>query len=86
MTFKTWQALPRRSAVHMPMRLDPVKNRVPGNEDSERHIEHIFTKILPELLRKDAIVNVIGIGDGAIDTVKFLDANCTLLYPVTFQC
>ena len=78
MTLRTWQALPRRSAVHMPMRLDMVKNRVPGNEDSERHIEHIFTKVLPQLLGKDTIVNVIGIGDGAIDTVRFLEANCTL--------
>lgn len=78
MTLRTWQALPRRSAVHMPMRLDMVKNRVPGNEDSERHVEYIFTKVLPELLRKDAAVDVIGLGDGATEAVKFLDANCTL--------
>lgn len=78
MTLRTWQALPRRSAVHMPMRLDMVKNRVPGNEDSERHVEYLFRKVLPELLKKDAAVDVIGIGDGATEAVKFLDANCML--------
>ncbi len=78
MTLRTWQALPRRSAVHMPMRLDMVKNRVPGNEDSEKHVEYLFRKVLPELLKKDAAVDVIGIGDGATEAVKFLDANCML--------
>ena len=79
MTLRTWQALPRRTAVHMAMRLDTVKNKVPGNEDSERHIEHLFDKVLPELIMKDAAINVIGIGGGASEVVRFLDANCTLL-------
>lgn len=81
MTLVTWHALPRRSAVHMPMRLDDIKNRVPGNEDSEKHVVHLFTKVLPDILGKNTTVDVIGINDGAREAVKFLDANCTLKHP-----
>ncbi|KAI9879031.1 MAG: hypothetical protein M1830_009830 [Pleopsidium flavum] len=75
MTLITWRALPRRSAVHMSMHLDGVKNRVSGNEDSDKHVNHLFTKVLPELLGKDTKVDVIGIGDGAAEAVRFLNAN-----------
>lgn len=85
MTLITWRALPRRSAVHMPMHLDNVKNRVQGNEDCEKHVDHLFTKVLPELLSKDTSMDVIGIGDGAAEAVKFLDKNCTLLFPITHR-
>ncbi len=79
MTMRTWQALPRRSAVHTAMRLDMIKNRVPGNEDCDKHVEHLFMKVLPQILGKDATVDIIGIGDGAVEAVAFLDANCMLL-------
>lgn len=78
MTLKTWSALPRRSAVHMSMRLDMIKNRVPENEDSEKHVDHLFLKVLPSILNKDARINVIGIVDGAAEAIRCLDTNCIL--------
>ncbi|KAI9819160.1 MAG: hypothetical protein M1827_007316 [Pycnora praestabilis] len=63
----SWHSLPRKSAVHSPMRLDNVKNRVPGNEDWKAHVSYIFNEVVSKFVNKDAKIDVIGLSDGAIE-------------------
>ena len=71
-TLPTWYALPRRSAVSGPMRLDEVKNRIPKNKDISQHLHCVFDEVLGRLANKDAKIQIIANGDGALETVDFL--------------
>lgn len=55
------------------MRLDGVRNRVPGNEDLEAHVKCVFEEVVGRLVRKDAAVDVIGLGAGANEVPAYLD-------------
>ena len=72
MTYPTWYALPRKNAVSGPMRLDETKNRVPKNESLPQHIKYMFEEVLRRLADRQAKVHVIGIGDGAVEMVTYL--------------
>ncbi|KAL9603599.1 MAG: hypothetical protein Q9219_001102 [cf. Caloplaca sp. 3 TL-2023] len=74
-TQTTWAALPRRTAVSPPMEIDEVKNRVPGNNDAIEHIAHIFDEVIPKMARADVKIDVIGMGDGGPDVVRYLQAS-----------
>jgi hypothetical protein len=71
----TWNALPGKTAVSGPMRVDPVKNRVPGNEDMAAHVKYIFDEVVPQMVNPDAKLDVIGVGEGAAESVSYLDGN-----------
>jgi hypothetical protein len=73
-TQQTWNALPRKTAVSGPMRIDDKKNRVPGNEDMAAHVQSVFEAV-GRLARKDAAIDVIGLSDGAWKVVAYLQAN-----------
>ncbi len=73
-TQQTWNAVPRKTAVSGPMRIDDRKNRVPGNEDMAAHVQSVFEAV-GRLVRKDAAIDVIGISDGAWKVVAYLQAN-----------
>lgn len=45
-TDREWLCMPRESAVHEPMRIDEVRNRVEGNKNFEEHVQYIFEHIL----------------------------------------
>lgn len=75
MTMASWNGLPRKTGVSHAMRVDPVKNHIPGNEGTKEHVRSVFEDVLGKLTREDARINVIGIGDGAEEAVAFLDQN-----------
>ncbi|KAL8762550.1 MAG: hypothetical protein Q9184_001458 [Pyrenodesmia sp. 2 TL-2023] len=71
-TQTTWAALQRQTAVSPQMEIDEVKNRVPGNRDASEHVAYIFDEVIPKMARKDAMVDVIAMGDGAPEAVRYL--------------
>ena len=73
MTVKSWEALPRRNGVSGALRLDPVKNRVEGNETQKQHVRSVFD-FVEEKMAGGAVVDVVGLGEGAEEAVRFLDA------------
>lgn len=68
----SWSALPRKSGVAETMRIDPVKNRVPGNEDMAAHVKYVFEEIVPRMVNPSAYLDIIGIGEGALEAVAYL--------------
>ena len=41
-TIASWNALPRKTGVGNPMRIDAVKNHVPGNTSTKEHVKSVF--------------------------------------------
>lgn len=72
MTRRNWDALPRKSGVDGPMRMDNVKNRVRGHETPKEHVARVF-EMLEECARKDVAIDFIGVGEGAEAATAFLD-------------
>lgn len=75
---------PMRSAAMRGRWFDPRRNGVPGNADAEDHVRCIFESLLGGSdeeessalgLAEDAVVEVIGLTDGAVAVERYLDAN-----------
>ena len=77
MTTASWNGLPRKNGVSDPMRIDPIKNHVTGNMNVREHVRSVFEELVEGKAQKDVAINVIGLGEGAEETVKYLDANWT---------
>lgn len=75
MTVARWNALPRKTGVGNPMRIDAVKNRIPGNKNAKEHVKSVFEEVLGKLAEQDAVIDLIGVGDGAEEAVGYLDQN-----------
>lgn len=71
-TRATWAGLPRRTGVSQQLTVDSKKNRVPGNEDVAAHTKYIFEYVIPRMVNPAAKLNIIGIGEGAEETVNYL--------------
>lgn len=69
----SWNALPGKTSVSGPMRVDPVKNRARGNEDMTAHVKYVFEEVVRRMVNQDAKLNVIGVGEGASESVGYLD-------------
>ena len=76
MTLSSWQCLPRKTAVHEVMRIDPVRNRIPGNEDVDKHVAYMFETVLPTLTRKNVQVDVIAMEWTSYAVVRYLNTKC----------
>lgn len=72
-TWKTWHSLPQRNAVSGPLRMDPVKNRIPGNAGPSEHVNYIFNTVVKDLLDPMAVLDVIGVSDATDEVVQFLN-------------
>ena len=75
MTIASWNALSRKTGVGNSMRLDAVKNRIPGNGSTKEHVKSVFEEVLGKLARQDAVIDLIGLGNGAEEAVGYLDQN-----------
>ena len=73
-TLQTWNALPRKTAVSELMRINEMKNRVPGNKDMAAHVQSVFEAI-GRLARKDIAIDIIGLSDGAWKVLEYLQTN-----------
>ncbi|KAL8684967.1 MAG: hypothetical protein Q9218_008049 [Villophora microphyllina] len=71
----TWTALPRQTAVSLPMEISEEKNRVVGNRTPREHVAHIFEEVIPKLAKKDVAIDVMATGDGAQVAVEYLRDN-----------
>lgn len=61
--------MPRLSAVHGPFRIDPVKNRAPGNSNFTEHVQYVFENVMAGIVSPDAKFDIIGLeytGDAVI--------------------
>lgn len=82
----SWNAKPRKSAVH-PIPLALPVNHVPGNTTIEEHLTFVFDKILgnTDFIAKDAELFLVGLGSGGNDLVTFLEKNCKPLFRKSTQ-
>lgn len=74
MTITSWNALPRKTGVDNAMRMDLVKNRVPGHRNVREHVGSVM-EFIGGKMKEGAKVEVVGVGEGAEEIVKFLDGN-----------
>ncbi|PMD32288.1 hypothetical protein L207DRAFT_640108 [Hyaloscypha variabilis F] len=72
-TQTTWYALPQKSSVENPIRFDAIKNTVPGNRNTEEHVNYIFNHVVEKLVDPIAKLDVVGVSDGAIQVTVFLE-------------
>jgi hypothetical protein len=72
-TISSWHALPQKSAVEPPYRIDMVKNTIPGNRSTDEHVAYIFEHVVNELAGPKAKLDVIGVSEGAIKASRFLN-------------
>jgi hypothetical protein len=65
----------RKSAVSKEYRIDETKNRIPGNQDPERHIQYIFETVIRSLVNEDAGLDVLATA-GGMEVLRYLEDNC----------
>ena len=75
MTSLSFLAIPKETAVDHCYMIDEVRNRVPGNSSQAEHVKYIFEVIVQKMVDKDAVIDIIGIDDGAAESVEYLQAN-----------
>ena len=81
-----WLHLPRPNAVSEPMKIDPVKNRVPGNETFEAHVQFMFEEVLSKLVDKDASIDVLGVEFSGSAAVEYLSSHCECFWEMRERC
>ncbi|KAL8825643.1 MAG: hypothetical protein Q9191_004292 [Dirinaria sp. TL-2023a] len=73
-TQPTWNALPQKTGVAPVTRLDSEKNRVEGHRDVAEHIASVMAWVETHA-RKDAKIDVIGMGDASEEVVNWMNSN-----------
>ena len=78
MTIVAWQAQPRKSLLHDPIKIDKDENTVEGNRNSAEHVKFVFENVInnPRFVAPDAEIYVIAIESGVADVVKLLNEKC----------
>jgi hypothetical protein len=85
MTWLTWKARIRDNALVPPHRVHEEYNRVLGHTNPEEHIATVFDKVIPQMVRQDAKLYVIGITDGAEKFINWYDAHTGETDPATAE-
>lgn len=70
-----WANLPRETAVDGPFRIDELKNKIPGNEDFDAHVNYIFHNVIHGMVAKDARIDVVGLEWAGRACIRHLSAN-----------
>jgi hypothetical protein len=76
-----WNTLPRPSAVHAAPRVDRVRNRIAGNGDYEEHVAYIFEHVIPNMVKKEAKIDLVGVEFTGMAVVEYLSEHCTVRHP-----
>ncbi|PYH83954.1 Arb2 domain-containing protein [Aspergillus uvarum CBS 121591] len=74
-TLVHWQNMPRPSAVDPPPGMS-LRNRIPGHEYWQRHVNRVFEDILSargRLVRPDARISVVGASEGGLGALRYLN-------------
>ena len=77
MTQTSWSGKPRPSALH-PASPPLPENHVPGNVTVQEHLQFVFDKVLAnkDLVADDTMIHLVGLWNGGIELVKYLEKNC----------
>ncbi|KAK0730032.1 Arb2 domain-containing protein [Lasiosphaeris hirsuta] len=65
--------IPMNSAVHYGRYHDEAKNGIPENRTTLEHARHIFEKVLPAMMGKDAKLDVIAAGNASDNVEAYLN-------------
>jgi hypothetical protein len=73
-----WMHRPRKTLYTPEHTVDPEHNAAVGNENSEKHVEFVFDKIVnnPQFVSPLAKVDIIGLGRGGEEVLGLLQRNC----------
>lgn len=63
----------RRTLVDAGRRFVAEVNQIQGHETPEKHIAHIFEKLLPKVMSRDSKIDIIAVGDTCERVQKYLD-------------
>ncbi|KAF9891730.1 hypothetical protein FE257_003211 [Aspergillus nanangensis] len=77
MTLQSWIASPRPTAAHAPMTMT-FRNKIPGHADWQEHVASVFDEVLAargQLLREDVKIDIIGLADGGLGVIRYLEKN-----------
>ena len=72
LTQVSWRTLPMKTAVSLGFVVDKVKNSIPKNESMAEHVKCVFEDAVGRLAHVDAKVYVIGVAEGAVEAVEYL--------------
>ena len=75
-TYGEWMNLPRQSAVHDALEMDPVTNTIPGNRDYREHVQYIFEHVMRDLVSEDVKFELIGLESTGHAMIEYLGNNC----------
>lgn len=81
MTFTSWNALTRPSAVDECVHYDPIRNSVAGHRDIGQHVDQILTTVIPKLCGRDAKIEIMAIADSCKYVPLSLDRNWSSIAP-----
>lgn len=73
MTWATWNARTRSTALSKSFQVHNVINRIRGHTNADEHVATVFDNVLPQLVNRAARVHVVAITDGAERFVKWFD-------------
>jgi hypothetical protein len=68
--------LPRKSAVHDALAMDPEKCSIPGNRDYREHVCYVFEHVLRGLVSEDAKLELVGLESTGHAMIDYLAENC----------
>lgn len=74
MTHPNWLATPLPHGVSQLKSLAP-RNRIPQNETGSDHIKCVMEQAIGKLARGDAKIYVIGVGDGGVEMIEYLQSD-----------
>jgi hypothetical protein len=72
MSMQSFNAIPRSTAVASGLKMDPIKNRIPQNGTEAEHMKCVFEQVVKKLTDPEATIDIIGIGDGAMEVIGYL--------------
>lgn len=70
----TWLARPKAKVTDQSIEINDKYNRVAGHENPQKHVNTVLEHVIPELVKWDARIWIVGIGDGAEYFVNYMDA------------
>lgn len=71
----TWASLPRPAANWGPPAMS-WRTKIPGNNDWREHIHHVFSKVLWPCTREGTRIDIIGMSEGGLGAIEYLETNC----------
>ena len=75
-SIRSWDAIPRRYGTDPSPRIDDVRNRVPGNENIDAHVEYIFEHVLPHYVNNEAKLSILALEMSTLPVATYLEDNC----------